>query len=427
MTTLEPTKLCTYTPQQFDILSDWNYSSTNLGEYIANKLKNYNGIINIKFKKPSNVLDASIIPFSNNCTLSGFCQYQYIKYGQSIEYTKINLFGLYGVIGSTEQRYGSMPPKFTQFTIIGSQISGKETWLITKAIIDATIDSSAIYTNSSDVTAMPADNGINTKSLTTTIDTDSIKNEILNSISSEYVSVASFSELKNQVDSADSDANSLASRIGLMSTTCTSLESKIDGLNGKYVDISNCLNDQKDQGDDYIKKFNAFVQEYNTQKNSMQEMFDSSIKDWKKMLEDSSIKTNEATQAADVAYKAAIDACIEAGKASNAVSDSSSKINKFQIAFDASYAEYVGWLNEANKNASSAVKNASAATQAADAAYKAAIDACTMVDNYSVDISNRLNKLKMDISIADASFKQYKADLLNAYKAAIGQFTAVEG
>ena len=359
MTTLEPTKLCTNTPQQFDILSDWNYSSTNLGEYIANKLKNYNGIINIKFKKPSNVLDASIIPFSNNCTLSGFCQYQYIN-SQLAEYTKINLFGLYGAIGITTQLYIDMPPKFTQFTIIGSKIHGNKTWLITKATIDATIDSSAIYTNSSDVTAMPADNGINTKSLTTTIDTDSIKNEILNSISSEYVSVASFSELKNQVDSADSDANSLASRIGLMSTTCTSLESKIDGLNGKYVDISNCLNDQKDQGDDYIKKFNAFVQEYNTQKNSMQEMFDSSIKDWKKMLEDSSIKTSAATQAADVAYKAVIDAC-------------------------------------------------------------------TMVDNYSVDISNRLNKLKMDISIADASFKQYKTDLLNAYKAAIGQFTAVVG
>ena len=395
MTKLEPTKLCTYTPQVFDILKNWNSSTINLGRHIANELENYSGIVNIKFITPSSVADASIMPFSNNCTLSGFCQYQYIKYDQSVIYTKINLFGLYGAIGITTQQYGEMQPKFTQFTIIGSQIRGKETWLITKAIIDATIDSSAIYSDLNATNEIPADNGINTKSLTTTIDTDSIKNEILNSISSEYVSVASFSELKNQVDSADSDANSLASRIGLMSTTCTSLESKIDGLNGKYVDISNCLdvlsndynksnsnlnilnseykilntlaadisnklNNQKDQADGYVDNFNEFVQGYNNQKNSMEEMFNSSITAWQKMIEDSSIKIKEATQAADVAYKAAIDAC-------------------------------------------------------------------TMVDNYSVDISNRLNKLKMDISIADASFKQYKTDLLNAYKAAIGQFTAVVG
>lgn len=418
MSKLEPTKLCTYTPQVFDILSDWDYSKTNIAEYIADKLYNYNGIVNIKFTKPvSNIPDASIMPFANNCTLTGFCQYRYAKFvnptiNQDIRV--INLFGLYGQIGITIANQINFP-KFIQFSIIGNTYGNTTkrltVWKITKAIIDATIDSSASYTTlpTSDASyEMHADidSGIYTKSLT--INTDSIKNEILNSISGEYVSVTSFSELKNQVDSVDSDANNLASRIGLMSTTCTSLESKIDGLNGKYVDMSNCLDDlsngytesydilddlnskygtlnilavdisnklnnQKGQADGYVDNFNEFVQEYNNQKDSMEEMFNSSIKAWKKMLEDSSFKTNEATQAADAAYNAAMDACTAAGKAS-----------------------------------------------------KAAMDACTAVDRYAVDISSRLDKLKMDISIADASFKQYRTDLFNAYEAAVGQFSEVK-
>lgn len=417
MSKLEPTKLCTYTPQVFDILSDWDYSKTNIAEYIADKLYNYNGIVNIKFTKPvSNIPDASIMPFANNCTLTGFCQYRYANNVNPITnqaITVINLFGLYGQIGITYKSINS--PKFIQFSIIGNT-QGNTTkrltvWKITKAIIDATIDSSASYTTlpTSDASyEMPADidSGIHTKSLT--INTDSIKNEILNSISGEYVSATSFSELKNYVDQTNTSANTLASRIGLMSTTCTSLESKIDGLNGKYADMSNCLDDlsngytesydilddlnskygtlnilavdisnklnnQKGQADEYVDNFNEFVQEYNNQKDSMEEMFNSSIKAWKKMLEDSSFKTNEATQAADAAYNAAMDACTAAGKASKAV-----------------------------------------------------MDACTAVDRYTVDISSRLDKLKIDISIADASFKQYRTDLFNAYKTALGQFSEVK-
>lgn len=427
MSKLEPTKLCTYTPQVFDILSDWDYSKTNIAEHIADKLYKYNGILNIKFTKPaSSIPDASIMPFSNNCTLTGFCQYQYannIDPAVNRTITEINLFGLYGQIGITDKRINS--PEFIQFTIIGNT-SGSATkrltvWKITKAIIDATIDSSASYTTlpTSDASyEMPADidSGIHTKSLT--INTDSIKNEILNSISGEYVSAANFSELKNLVDLADSDANSLASKYG--------------ALNSLAVDISNKLNNQKGQADGYVNNFNEFVQEYNNQKDSMEEMFNSSIKAWKKMLEDSSFKTNEATQAADAAYnaamdactaagkasKAAMDACTAAGKASNAVSDSSSKINKFQQAFDASYAEYAGWLKEANKNASTAVKNAGEANQVAkeavgvaEAAYGVAVDACTMADSYYVNISNRFDKIKNDLIIIDGSIKDYQYQL----------------
>lgn len=425
MSKLEPTKLCTYTPQVFDILSDWDYSKTNIAEHIADKLYKYNGIVNIKFAKPaSSIPDASIMPFANNCTLTGFCQYRYANdvnpvINQAI--TVINLFGLYGQIGVTNNPINT--PKFIQFSIIGNSITTQRltAWKITKAIIDATIDSSASYTTlpTSDASyEMPADidSGIHTKSLT--INTDSIKNEILNSISGEYVSATSFSELKNYVKLTDSSATSLASKYG--------------ALNSLAVDISNKLNNQKGQADGYVNNFNEFVQEYNNQKDSMEEMFNSSIKAWKKMLEDSSFKTNEATQAADAAYnaamdactaagkasKAAMDACTAAGKASNAVSDSSSKINKFQQAFDASYAEYAGWLKEANKNASTAVKNAGEANQVAkeavgvaEAAYGVAVDACTMADSYYVNISNRFDKIKNDLIIIDGSIKDYQYQL----------------